>query len=125
MPALLEYLARADTIHCTAGVGPTKVGVAVGVGVRMGVGAGTGACCLLFNYVCHGCHENYLQCLQHPTHRQSASPPGCVVNFNSTWVSKSSMAISPSPLVYLPPLPPPSSPSPTSASASSSSPPQA
>lgn len=119
MPALLEYLARADTIHCSAGVGPKEVGVG------LGVGAGTGACCLLFNYVCHGCHENYLQCLQHPTHRQSASPPGCVVNFNSTWVSKSSMAISPSPLVYLPPLPPPSSPSPTSASASSSSPPQA
>lgn len=31
MPALLEYLARADTIHCTAGVGPTKVGVRVGL----------------------------------------------------------------------------------------------
>lgn len=62
-------------------------------GVESGVGSGA-SCCLLFNYVCHGCHENYLQCLQHPTHRQSASPPGCVVNFNSTWVSKSSMAIS-------------------------------
>lgn len=64
-----------------------------GWGLGSGVGSGT-SCCLLFNYVCHGCHENYLQCLQHPTHRQSASPPGCVVNFNSTWVSKSSMAIS-------------------------------
>lgn len=121
MPALLEYLARADTIHCTAGVGPRGLGLQLALGgVRVGVG--TGACCLLFNYVCHGCHENYLQCLQHPTHRQSASLPGCVVNFNSTWVSKSSMAISPSPLVYLPP-PPSSSPSPTSPS--SSSPPQA
>lgn len=38
MPALLEYLARADTIHCTAGVGPTKVGVAVGVGLGLGLG---------------------------------------------------------------------------------------
>lgn len=66
-----------------------------GWGWCLGSGVGSGAsCCLLFNYVCHGCHENYLQCLQHPTHRQSASPPGCVVNFNSTWVSKSSMAIS-------------------------------
>lgn len=38
MPALLEYLARADTIHCTAGVGPKEVGVAVGVGLGFGLG---------------------------------------------------------------------------------------
>lgn len=37
MPALLEYLARADTIHCTAGVGLRGLGLGWGLGLEPGL----------------------------------------------------------------------------------------
>lgn len=38
MPALLEYLARADTIHCTAGVGFRGLGLQLALGLGLGLG---------------------------------------------------------------------------------------
>jgi len=86
-------------------------GIGYGNGNRNGTGNGTGigACCLLFNYVCHGCYENDLQCLHSPaaslryplsairnppTSEVGVSMPGSVVNSNSTWVGKPSMTLS-------------------------------
>lgn len=37
MPALLEYLARADTIHCTAGVGLRGLGLQLALGLGLGL----------------------------------------------------------------------------------------
>lgn len=42
MPALLEYLARADTIHCTAGVGPRGLGLQLALGFGWGLELGLG-----------------------------------------------------------------------------------
>lgn len=37
MPALLEYLDRADTIHCTAGVGLRGLGLQLALGLGLGL----------------------------------------------------------------------------------------